>query len=941
MSFDDAELLKEFVVESQEHLADVENQLLTLEGQGEQMDVALVNTVFRAVHSIKGAAGFLGLETLQSLAHREEEVLNKLRNLELRPTSTVINTLLKATDKLKVLLDSIDSSNEIDVSEHIHALERIMNGEAEAEVVADPAPVSQSAETTQKTEAISGEALREFLIESFDNVEQLERDVITLEREPVTEAMINSIFRCIHTIKGTAGFLGFLRLEKLTHAAENVLGGVRSGQLTYHAGISGALFTTIDLLRKMLAEIESRGCEGDADVTELVNVLTVLNTPEALEESNKAKKTKAAPAKKSKAAKGTAKTTQDNDLSQPTDSGVSVGSETTPTATPIAPVTPASTTPAKATTVVAAEIAAVSTSSSPSAPSSEPNAASRGTANAESSSAADSTIRVDVALLDKLMTCVGELVLARNQILQFTNGQVDSELHRTSQRLNLITTELQEGVMKTRMQPIGNVWGKFPRLVRDLATICGKQVRIEMEGKDTELDKTIIEAIKDPLTHLVRNTVDHGIEKPEVRLQRGKPVEGCLTLRAYHEGGQVNIEICDDGGGLNLERIRQKAVERGLLTAEQVSRLADRDVGNLIFLPGFSTAETVSNVSGRGVGMDVVKTNIEKIGGTVDLQSQSGYGTTIKIKIPLTLAIIPALIVTSDENRYAIPQVNLLELVRLDGEQVRKCVEWIQGAPVYRLRGQLLPLVYLRQQLACECDNSEFDSLNIVVLRAEDRQFGLVVDRINDTEEIVVKPLSKQLKGVPVYSGTTIMGDGKVALILDVLGLAHTSNVIAEARDRQMTDNAERSSARSSDAVSLLVVGVGETQRYAMPLSQVTRLEKIETNKVEYANHQQVVQYRGEILTLIRLADSMNISSSYVPADDLLDVVVYSEGEKSVGLIVDRIIDIADTVLEVTRPAHRDGILGSAVVQDHVTDLIDLPGIVRQMDPAAFADSTC
>lgn len=555
-------------------------------------------------------------------------------------------------------------------------------------------------------------------------------------------------------------------------------------------------------------------------------------------------------------------------------------------------------------------------------------------------SAGDSTIRVDVSLLDKLMTCVGELVLARNQILQFTNGKVESELHSTSQRLNIITTELQEGVMKTRMQPIGNVWSKFPRLVRDLAVTCEKQVRIEMEGKETELDKTIIEAIKDPLTHLVRNTVDHGIERPEVRLEKGKAAEGCLTLRAYHEGGQVNIEICDDGAGLNFERIKAKAIERGLMTPEQIARMADRDVGNLIFLPGFSTAEKVSNVSGRGVGMDVVKTNIEKIGGTVDLQSHQGLGTTIKIKIPLTLAIIPALIVSNDGNRYAIPQVNLLELVRLDGDHVKNSIEWIQGSPVYRLRGRLLPLVYLREQLMTEADEAvEANALNIVVLRADDRQFGLVVDRISDTEEIVVKPLSKQLKGVAVYSGTTIMGDGRVALILDVMGLAHSSNVISVVRDRSAVENMGRENANRSHQQSLLVLRVGENRRYALPLDLVTRLEKIDTAIVEHADQQEVVQYRGEMLPLIRLSECMGVTSLLEDAS-LIDVVVYTEAGRSVGLVVDQIVDIVDSELSSARSTQRAGLLSSAVIHGHVTDLLDLPAVIRMVDPSFFQDCT-
>ena len=472
--------------------------------------------------------------------------------------------------------------------------------------------------------------------------------------------------------------------------------------------------------------------------------------------------------------------------------------------------------------------------------------------------ASESSIRVDVTLLDKLMNLVGELVLARNQILQFSNATEDAGLLAPSQRLNLITTELQEGVMKTRMQPIGNIWSKFPRTVRDVATMCGKQVRIEMEGKETELDKTIVEAIKDPLTHIVRNSVDHGIEKPERRVAVGKPAEGRLLLRAYHEGGQVIIEISDDGGGLDGDRIRRKAVEKGLITPEQAARMGEREGVNLIFLPGFSTAEKVTNVSGRGVGMDVVKTNIEKIGGTVDVQSKPGTGTTVRMKIPLTLAIIPALIVTSGGDRYAIPQISLLELVRLDGEDAQKGIELIQGVPVHRLRGRLLPLVYLNRELKVEDeapDLSKLPAVNIVVLQADERQFGLVVDEINDTEEIVVKPLGKQLKGIRTFAGSTIMGDGRVALILDVLGVAQTSNVVSESRERALSDKEQHVASTAGERQTMLLFQCGADGRMAMDLSLVARLEEFKPEMVECAGDAQVVQYRGQIMPLLRVSD--------------------------------------------------------------------------------------
>jgi two-component system, chemotaxis family, sensor kinase CheA len=911
MSIEDQELLNEFVIESQEHLSDVENQLLTLEEQGDAMDVSLVNTVFRAVHSIKGAAGFLGLDVLQALAHREEEILNKLRNHELKPTSLVIDTLLKATDRLKTLLDEIDSSNDQDVSDHIAALERILSGETEtcdaAPLSSETAPKSDAvlasetvAPTTTNTEGLSDETMRDFLVESYDNLTQLERDLLALETHPESENIINSVFRNIHTIKGTAGFLSFTKLERITHVSENMLGDVRSGKLKMNKDITSALLQVIDKVRELLQSIEATGCESECGSDSLADALATLHEillpyePEA-----KSSQEKTSPAKSQ------------------------------PSAASAKPIARVATTDAKPAAIVASPPSTKSTAPSNADASDTAAVNTPKPATTTDASVAESTIRVDVSLLDKLMTCVGELVLARNQILQFANGNVESELHRTSQRLNSITSELQESVMKTRMQPIGNVWAKFPRLVRDLAGICEKEVRIEMEGKETELDKTIIEAIKDPLTHLVRNTVDHGIERPDVREQLGKQREGCLTLKAYHEGGQVNIEICDDGAGINAERVKAKALEKGLMTQEQLSRMSDRDVGNLIFLPGFSTAEKVSNVSGRGVGMDVVKTNIEKIGGTVDLQSQQGIGTVIKIKIPLTLAIIPALIVTCDNNRYAIPQVNLLELLRLDGDQVENQIEWIQSAPVYRLRGRLLPLVYLRDQLKVP-DAAKTDSLNIVVLRADGRQFGLVVDRINDSEEIVVKPLSSQLKSIPVYSGTTIMGDGKVALILDVMGLAQTANVIADASKSQTTEYQSRSQLISGGQHSLLVAGVGHSHRFAVELAQVTRLEKLEAKRVEIADNREVVQYRGEILSLIRLSDVMGVCSSSDPDDPLLDVIVYSEGDRTVGIVVDRIIDIVDQVIEITKPAHSHGRSVSTVIQGQVTDLIDLPAIMSQ-----------
>jgi two-component system chemotaxis sensor kinase CheA len=557
---------------------------------------------------------------------------------------------------------------------------------------------------------------------------------------------------------------------------------------------------------------------------------------------------------------------------------------------------------------------------------------------------------VGVTLLDRLMNLVGELVLARNQLLQFSNGTQDAGFQALSQRMNLIASELQEEVMRTRMQPIGNLWSKFPRTVRDLALSCGKEVRVEMEGKETDLDRTIIEAIKDPLTHLVRNAVDHGIESPEARKRAGKDPVGRLILRAFHAGGQVNIEITDDGAGLDLERIRRKAIERGLVPADQAARMQDRDIFNLIFLPGFTTAEKVSNVSGRGVGMDVVKTNVEKIGGTVDVHSTAGLGTTVKVKIPLTLAIIPALMVISGGERFAIPQVSLLELVRLEAGETGKGIEMVHGAPVHRLRGRLLPLVYLNRELEIAPEAGSHApadaATNIVVVQADGREFGLVVDEITDTEEIVVKPLGKQLKGISAYSGATIMGDGRVALILDILGLAQRARVIGEASESSPKDNEReteqvgRKEEETAGQQTLLLVQCGDQGRMAIPLSLVARLEEFPRTAIEFAGEQEVTQYRGQIMPLIRLSRILKLSSNEAANGDgngPMQVVVYSEAGRSVGLIVERIVDIVDEKLVVQNPAQRRGILGSSVIQKRVTDLLDVPSVVRDTIPS-FAE---
>jgi two-component system, chemotaxis family, sensor kinase CheA len=783
------------------------------------------------------------------------------------------------------------------------------------------------------------EIVKEFLIESTENLDQLDRDLVELEKDPSSKEILGSIFRAIHTIKGTTGFLGFSKLESLAHAGESLLGRLRDGKLSMTPEITSALLSLVDAVRGMLAAIESTGRDGDSDFAGLIETLRNL---------------------------------QESGAGPPVSRAQSEPSAEAPPAKP-EPTVPLGQILIQSGQVTEAELAkalAAQQAGDPrhvgeilveqgAIPPSAVRAAVEEQTKIQTLALAANTIRVDVGQLDKLMNLVGELVLARNQILQFSATHEDSSLHKTSQRLNLITAELQEGVMKTRMQPIDNVWNKLPRVVRDLAVASGKQVRVEMEGKNTDLDKTVIEAIKDPLTHVIRNAVDHGIESPEKRTAAGKPPEGRLFLRAYHEGGQVNIEISDDGAGIDLNRVKQKAIESGLITPEQAAVMRERETLNLIFLPGFSTAAKVTNVSGRGVGMDVVKTNVEKIGGALDVHSRPGEGTTLKIKIPLTLAIIPALIVTSAGDRYAIPQSSLLELVRLEGDEGRKRIENIHGAPVYPLRGNLLPLVYLNHELETDAIASRpsqasgtagvnSDAVNIVVLQADERPFGVVVDEVNDTEEIVVKPLGKYLKGIETFAGATIMGDGRVALILDVMGLARRSSVVSEARERALGDERTFAVGQVSEQRQKILLFQGpDDGRMAVPLSLVTRIEEFPLSSLERTGSEEVVQYRGSILPLVRvtaLLTERRRKPRYIPAkpaitqDSKLQVVVYTDDERSAGLIVDRILDIAEENIANLQPASREGVQGSTVVQGRVTEVLDLEELIHTHSALHFSE---
>jgi two-component system chemotaxis sensor kinase CheA len=746
------------------------------------------------------------------------------------------------------------------------------------------------------------ELLREFLLETHENLTLLDSDLITLEKNPTEKNTLAQVFRTLHSVKGTAGFMGLVKLQAVAHAAESLLSKLRGGELRFNPPIATALLRVVDAIREMLSFIEKTGDEGLRDYTVLIADV------DRLRENGSGSISVTPPPAPAP-------------VVQPFISAASSVSSALSDVTRMAPAISSS---------------SLSSTSDPGLPPLPENSS-----EARSANVADSNIRVDVSLLDKLMTLVGELVLARNQILQYNEVNSDDSFAGAVQRLNLLTTELQASVMKTRMQPIGNVLNKFPRVVRDLALACGKKVHFEVDGQDTELDKTLIEAIRDPLTHMVRNAIDHGIELPETRIQRGKPEEGRLRMVARHEGGKVIIELSDDGGGIDVGRVREKVLSGNLVSPDLVARMSAQEIMRLIFLPGFSTAENVTQFSGRGVGMDVVRTNIEKIGGTVDIESQPGQGTTIRTRIPLTLAIIPALIIVSGEQRYAIPQVSLLELLRVSPGQSGHGIEMIHDVPVFRLRGMLLPLVFLNEQLRTAASTESTDVYNIIVLQADDRSFGLVVDAIGDTEEIVVKPLQKQLKNISLFAGAAIMGDGRVALVLDIPGLAECARVISATRNRELVDEETSTKTDVGIGQSLLLFATAARGQMAIPLPLVARLEEIRGCDVEMLGSRSVIQYRDEILLLIDVVQELEllIRGPQAPgvAPEVCDrsagipVIVCVRENQKIGLIVDRILDIVHWNDDPTARGRssRPGVMFTAIVQGRVTEFLDIAALVQ------------
>lgn len=947
MSIQDDETLRLYIEESVEHLSDIENDLLAIEAAGADIDEDLVNKVFRAAHSIKGGAGFMGLTNIKELAHKMENVLGMIREREMVPNSEIINILLLASDALRNLINNADISNDIDISEHIEAMITLS---------ANSLPEEEKLDLSNQIDISFPDGKAVFSVAQYDisNVRKkgnfiylveydLIHDVHKKNKDPLEllKKMENS--GIIMDCKVDIGAVG------------NLDDTVISNQIPFRV-----LFATIldpDLINALF--------EIDKDKLFMLSEDLTIHpvSPHPTTEGN---------------------VNEEKELGGPAEEPLSEEPEikVEETATPSVPV--------KSNEKKSEEL--------------------KEEQSLVKSVGAEASLRVHVSLLDSLMNLAGELVLGRNQLLQAITLKDIHAIETSGQHLDLITSELQEAIMLTRMQPIGNVFNKFPRVVRDLARDLGKEIQLNIGGESVELDKTILEAISDPLNHLVRNSVDHGIETPADRRDAGKDVTGQIFLKAYHEAGQVNIEIRDDGKGMDGNKLALKAVDKGLLSETLVDSMSDKEKINLIFLPGFSTAEKVSDVSGRGVGMDVVKTNLDKLGGVVEIDSVIGEGTNIRIKLPLTLAIIPSQIISTGKERYAIPQVNLEELFRIPAAQVKDRIEKVGDAEVVRLRGNLLPLIRLADVIDVErtyidpedrkvkkdrrknigdarsakdplfgngttkdgeiamtpegtaihdpetrsggspsadvhandqCQEPErryhtSSAVNIVVINTGALKYGLVVDELHDSEEIVVKPLGRHLKHCMAYAGATIMGDGRIALILDVAGISKMAELTSMEGADSALDVARGQHVKAhKDIQSMLLFRNAEEEQFAVPLGLVERIEKIKRSDIEHVGGRRVIQYRGTSLPLFALEEAAMVKP-LAEKEELL-VIVFILAGKEVGLLATPPLDAIEESLAIDDiTLKQTGIMGSTIIDGYTTLIVDIFGLVQALNPEWF-----
>ena len=778
--------------------------------------------------------------------------------------------------------------------------------------------------------------LREFLTETSESLDTVDNQLVKFEQEPNNAKILDNIFRLVHTIKGTCGFLGLPRLEALAHAGETLMSKFRDGMPVTGQAVT-LILSSIDRIKEILAGLEATEAEPEGTDRDLIDKLEAMveqgmaamaagaTAPVPVAEAPPL--VPAAPAAAAPAKDMTMGTLIDQTLERPLRPGeVSLDElerafrETAiDAAAPVAQAEPAAEAPAAKEPTKEAKPAKEKVA---------PKKSMADEAAGEGDRVANQSIRVNVDTLEHLMTMVSELVLTRNQLLEISRRNEDTEFKVPLQRLSNVTAELQEGVMKTRMQPIGNAWQKLPRIVRDLSSELGKQIELEMHGADTELDRQVLDLIKDPLTHMVRNSADHGLETPAERLASGKGEQGTIRLSAYHEGGHIIICIADNGRGLNTDKIKAKAISSGLATEAELEKMSEAQIHKFIFAPGFSTAAAITSVSGRGVGMDVVRTNIDQIGGTIDIKSVAGEGSSVTIKIPLTLAIVSALIVEAAGDRFAIPQLSVVELVRARANSEHR-IERIKDTAVLRLRNKLLPLIHLKKLLKID-DGAASDPENgfIVVTQVGSQTFGIVVDGVFHTEEIVVKPMSTKLRHIDMFSGNTILGDGAVIMIIDPNGIAKALGAAGSSAHDMADDNGALHIGSGEQTTSLLVFRAGSSQPKAVPLGLVTRLEELPSDKIEFSNGRYMVQYREQLMPLVAMENVTIASQGAQP------ILVFSDDGRSMGLVVDEIIDIVEERLNIEVGGSASGILGSAVIKGQATEVID----VGHFLPMAFAD---
>ncbi|WP_373531353.1 chemotaxis protein CheA [Vampirovibrio sp.] len=880
-SLNDESLLLEFVIESREHLLSIEPDLLVMERDGAETDADIINRVFRAIHSIKGAAGFFGLEAVKSLGHCMENVLMLVRDGKLLPSPLVMDPLLLGVDRLRSMLDDIQASEQVVYQDLVDQLENVIHGGPNTS-----APVQISTvEGAPKDEALSYFNPDRIAVESAVRNGQtlyslkvfMDGDLSRKDRNPL---------QFMDTLLGVGIVLDtMLDISGIPSLAE---------------ALSSPL--PLRFLYASVLELDLLPIAFDIPAEQISRLQ--VNELFGTEASNEVK-------------------TQSTESAQASDEKQTTTTET---------------------------------------PKKQPKNTAGGSVDSNES------IRVKVELLNRLMDLAGELVLARNQLTRAfqSHNQSNSDLGNIIQNVDLVTSDLQEHIMQTRMQPISSVFGKFPRVVRDLAKQLHKEIGLEMTGEEVELDKSILENLSDPLTHLIRNCCDHALEKPDVREKNGKPKEGSIFLRAYQESGHLNIEVVDDGAGIDHEVIAQKALEKGLLTEATLRQLSPQEQVNLIFAPGFSTAEKVTDVSGRGVGMDVVRTNIEQIGGSINIETEKGKGTTITLRLPLTLAIVPSLVVSTADQVFAVPQINLVELVCVTTAQISSRIEKVGSASVLRLRGKLLPLIRLSDVLGLEkyyldpqsqllkVDERETihdqrlesttpafiperrinpqGDYNILVLKSGNREYGLIVDEIKDIEEIVVKPLSQFLKSCKCFSGATIMGDGRVAMILDVGGLIGMvglsfGEVAAEEEKRNLSSKLANSQTLQGEKKSSLLFHCAPGEIFAISLESILRLEKIKLSSVEKLGNQRFLPYKGLSMKLLFLDEHLPVSPIQESLEEVY-LIIPKGGNSKAGIIASSIIDTVDVAVEKDGSIKHPGVLGSAVINEHITLVLSSEGLL-------------